>query len=71
MSTPDFKAGDPVRVFSIGFGVSFPGTITEKDRDGTGYHIKTRGRPDGDGPRWYPGRFVCPADSFGADEARP
>lgn len=49
--------GAAVRAYSIGWGRTFPGVVTEVDA-GNGVWVRTDGRPDGDGPSYYPARFV-------------
>jgi hypothetical protein len=54
------RPGDPVRVYSIGYGRTFPGVVTETT-DG-GAFVRT---DDGGGERvtFYPSRYVIPEDS--------
>jgi len=55
------RPGETVRVYSIGYGRTFPGVVTETTTGGA--FVRTDGRPDGDGPTFYPSRYIIPEDA--------
>jgi hypothetical protein len=61
VSRPALTVGAPVRVYSIGYGRSFPGVVTELTSGGA--YVRTTGRPDGDGPTFYPSQYIFPDDT--------
>ncbi len=57
--------GTRVRLYSIGYGRTFPGVITRQTSGGA--FATTEGYPDGDGERYYPSRYIV---TDGGDNAR-